>query len=42
MRYRSNTICSTSSSPPAATVVKVNALTSGALGLPDHVEVGLL
>lgn len=26
----------------AATVVKVNALTSGALGLPDHVEVGLL
>lgn len=25
-----------------ATVVRVNALTSGPLGLPDHIEVGLL
>lgn len=25
-----------------AVVVRVNSLTSGALGLPDHVEVGLL
>jgi len=25
-----------------ATVVKVNNLTSGPLGLPDHVEVGLI
>lgn len=25
-----------------ATVVKVNSLTSGSLGLPDHAEIGLL